>query len=174
YDSNAEGSDHVVIELDIGSSAPVQPVTTNGTAIVGQAGRIRGFFVLPYTRQDPSPAYLDDGRVGIAGTQGGADGTDVVVALTVDNAGSTTFDPAAGYRIGVPPGAPGWTPDRFDLDAPLDPGRTATQVVTLRAPAARAAPLQLQLVRDRGNGEPVAWFGRPSDPTEVAAGVAAG
>jgi hypothetical protein len=174
YDSNAEGSDHVVIELDIGSSAPVQPVTTNGTAIAGQAGRIRGFFVLPYTRQDPSPAYLDDGRVGIAGTQGGADGADLVVTLTVDNAGSTTFDPAAGYRIGVPPGGGDWTPDRFDLDAPLDPGRTTTQVVTLPAPAGGTTTLQLQLVRDPGNGDPPVWFGRPSDPTEVAAAVAVG
>ncbi len=185
YDSNAEGSDHVVIELDIGSTAPAQPVTTNGTAIAGQAGRVRGFFVLPYARKDPSPAYLDDGRLSIAGTAiadsagsaGSADRGEVTVTLTIDNTGSTSFDPDAGYRIGVAPGVAGWEPDRCELDGPLDPGRTTTQVLTLRMPVGgpvTPSTLQLQLLRDPGPQGTAAWFGRPTDPVEVATGVPVG
>ncbi len=167
YDCNAEGSDHVVIELDIGSTAPVQPVTTNGTALPGQAGRIRGFFVLPYARQDPAPAYVDDGTLSIAVT--GAETSGGSVTLTVDNTGSTTFDPAAGYRVGVAPGDAGWDAVRFDLDGPLDPGRTTTQVLTVPAAGGRSTP-RLQLVRDPVAGGDPTWFGRPTDPIGVLVG----
>jgi hypothetical protein len=68
YDSNYEGSDNVTITLDIGSSAPARPILTNGTSMPGRSGHIRGLFVLPYQRKDPSPAYVDDGQVTFAGT----------------------------------------------------------------------------------------------------------
>lgn len=171
YDSNAEGSDHVIIELDIGSSAPVQPVTTNGTSISGQAGRIRGFFVLPYSHRDPSPAYVDDGRLTLDATQtaGLPVGDEATLTVTVDNTGSTSFDPAAGYRVGVVPGAAGWEPTRFDLPGPLDPGRTTTLPVTLSRVGPTTGPLQLRLVHDGGSGD--TWFGTPTTPFQVSVGA---
>ena len=166
YDSNAEGSDQVVIELDIGADAPVQPITTNGTSDPARTGRIRGFFVLPYTHRDPSPAYVDDGRVTGDGPVSAAltVGDPLTLTLTVDNTGSTSFDPRAGYRVGVLPGTAGWAPTRFDLPAPLDPGRTTTLSVTVTRTDPAAAPLQLQLVRETGVGDG-AWFGTPTTPT---------
>jgi hypothetical protein len=169
YDSNAEGSDHVVIELDIGSTAPVQPVTTNGTAIAGQAGRVRGFFVLPYAHEDPAPAYLDDGAVTVASTSG-----PLTVDVVIDNTGSTTFDPALGYRLGVAPEGSGWGPTRWELDVAVDPGRTVTQVVPLSPPSgAASSPPRLQLVRDDDARGETVWIGRPTDPLalEVPAAV---
>ena len=164
YDSNAEGSDHVVIELDVGPGAPVQPITTNGTSTPGQTGRIRGFFVLPYAHRDPSPAYIDDGRLTLDGALPSdlAVGDQVTFTVTVDNTGSTTFDPRAGYRLGLAPGSTGWAPHRFDLPVPLDPGRTTTLAVTLSLVDAGAARSPLRLLRETGEG--VTWFGRPTPP----------
>lgn len=167
YDCNAEGSDNVTISLDIGSQAPAKPVRTNGTATTGQQGRIRGFFVLPYQRKDPSPAYVDDGTLSVLTTlpEVLAPGETVDITVQVDNTGSTTFDPSRGYRIGSqsPPDNTTWGTARFELAGPLDPGRVTTQALTIRAPSSGSAPLQLQLLR-----ESVHWFGQPSQPVQVA------
>lgn len=177
YDSNTEGSDHVVIELDIGSSAPVQPITTNGTASTGRTGRIRGFFVLPYAHRDPSPAYLDDGRLTLDGAIPPAltVGDEVAVTVTVDNTGSTVFDPATGYRIGIAAGA-GWAPPRIALPSTLDPGRTMTVPVILTAASTDPGPPQLRLLREAGEvvADAEAWFGTPTAPVghPAAASVA--
>lgn len=169
YDCNAEGSDNVTVSLDIGSTAPAGAVSTNGTAIAGQPGRIRGFFVLPYQHQDPSAAYLDDGSVSLLSPVPAkmAPGESVDVTVQIDNTGSTTFDPARGYRLGTTSAADNTTqhgvdPARFELAAPLDPGHVMTQVVTMHAPLSGSAPLQLQLLR-----ESVHWFGQPSQPLQV-------
>ena len=168
YDSNAEGSDHVVIELDIGWSAPVQPITTNGTATPGRSGRIRGFFVLPYTYRDPSPAYLDDGGLTIAGAVPSElmVGEEMTLAMTVDNTGSTSFDPAAGYRIGIASGGSGWEIRRVDLPTPLDPGCTTTVPVTLALTGEAAGPFRLQLRHDADGAE--TWVGAPTTPVEIS------
>jgi hypothetical protein len=169
YDSNVEGSDNVTISLDIGSKAPVLPIATNGTSTESQPGRIRGFFVLPYQRRDPSPAYVNDGSVSFVGAPAPASvapGETVDLTVRVENDGSTTFDPPLGYRLGVPslPDSPGEAA-RFDLSEPLDPGRVTTQTVSVRAPL-NASVLRLQLLR-----EPAQWFGHPTDPLPVTASV---
>jgi hypothetical protein len=168
YDSNVEGSDQVTISLDVASRAPVQPITTNGTSIQNQPGRIRGFFVLPYQRRDPSPAYVDDGSVNFVGAPAPASvaaGETVDLTVRIENAGSTTFDPALGYRLGVPSGPDSSGPPLVDvaLDATLEPGRVVTQTVRLQAPA-DAPALRLQLLRG-----PAQWFGQGTDPVPITA-----
>lgn len=167
YDSNVEGSDNVTITLDIGSPAPARPILTNGTSTTGQPGGIRGFFVLPYQRKDPSPAYVDEGSVSVVGAvpTAVAPGENLNVTVSIDNTGSTTFDPAQGYRLGTqsPADNTAWGTARFELTAPVDPGGTATQTVTVRAPLEGSPTLQLQLLR-----ESVHWFGTPTEPVTVA------
>ena len=171
YDCNAEGSDNVTISLDIGAKAPAKPILTNGTALPDQPGRIRGFFVLPYVRKDPSAAYIDDGQVSFASTVPAsvAPGESLSLTVEIDNTGSTTFDPGLGYRLGTQSPADNtvWGSARFELTAPVDPGRVSTQTVTVRAPLQGSAPLQLQLLRESGQ-----WFGRPTQATEVSVAAA--
>ncbi|HEU4330144.1 MAG TPA: hypothetical protein VFR40_03445 [Lapillicoccus sp.] len=166
YDCNFEGSDNVTITLDIGSTAPARPILTNGTSQAGQSGLIRGFFVLPYQRKDPTPAYIDDGRVDFAGTvpTSVAPGETVNVSVTIENTGSTTFESGRGYRLGTqsPPDNTEWGTARFELTESVDPGRVSTQPVSVRAPLDGAATLQLQLLR-----ESVHWFGEPSEAVPV-------
>jgi hypothetical protein len=172
YDSNFEGSDNVTISLDIGSPAPARPILTNGTSKVGQTGYVRGFFVLPYQRKDPSPAYIDDGQVTLAGRvpTSVAPGETLNLAVTIENTGSTTFESGRGYRLGTqsPPDNTAWGTPRFELSESVDPGPVSTQTVSLRAPLAGAPTLQLQLLR-----ESVHWFGQPSDRVEVTVGTPA-
>ncbi len=169
YDCNAEGSDNVTISLDIGGTAPAKPVATNGTALKEQSGRIRGFFVLPYTHKDPSPAYVDDAAVSVLTTLPATVPPDqsLEVTVSVENRGSTTLNPALGYRLGTqsPPDNTRWGVPGLDLAGPLDPGRVATQQVTVRAPSQGCATLQLQMLR-----ESVHWFGAPSAAVSVSVG----
>jgi hypothetical protein len=166
YDCNYEGSDNVTISLDIGSSAPARPILTNGTSTAGQSGSVRGFFVLPYQRKDPSPAYIDDGQVSFAGgvPTSVTPGETLNLAVTIDNTGSTTFESGRGYRLGTqsPPDNTEWGTPRFELSESVDPGRVSTQTVSLRAPLDVSPTLQLQLLR-----ESVHWFGQPTDPVQV-------
>ncbi len=167
YDCNAEGSDKVTISLDIGSTAPAKPVTTNGTAVKEQSGRIRGFFVLPYTHRDPSPAYVDDAAVSVLTALPArmTPGQSLGLTVSIENRGSTTLDPALGYRLGTqsPPDNTSWGVPGFALAGPLDPGRVATQQVTVRAPSQGSAMVQLQMLR-----ESVHWFGTPSAVASVS------
>ncbi len=166
YDCNYEGSDNVTISLDIGSSAPARPILTNGTSTAGQSGYVRGFFVMPYQPKDPSPAYIDDGHVSIAGgvPTSVTPGETLNLAVTIDNTGSTTFESGRGYRLGTqsPPDNTEWGTPRFELSESVDPGRVSTQTVSLRAPLDGSPTLQLQLLR-----ESVHWFGQATDPVQV-------
>jgi hypothetical protein len=172
YDSNYEGSDNVTITLDVGSSAPARPILTNGTSMPGRSGYIRGFFVLPYQRKDPSPAYVDDGQVTFAGPvpTSVTPGETVNLSVTIDNSGSTTFDPGQGYRLGTqsPPDNTDWGTTRFELSESVDPGRVSTQAVSVRAPLTGSPTLQLQMLR-----ESVHWFGQPTEPVTVTVSTTA-
>ncbi|HEU4999889.1 MAG TPA: hypothetical protein VFT68_13195, partial [Lapillicoccus sp.] len=143
-----------------------RPILTNGTSKPGQSGFIRGFFVLPYQRKDPSPAYVDDGRVDFAGTVPTtvSPGEPLNLSVTIENTGSTSFEPGRGYRLGTqsPADNTDWGTSRFELTESVDPGRVSTQTVSVRAPLDGSPTLQLQLLR-----ESVHWFGEPSAAVPV-------
>jgi hypothetical protein len=58
YDSNFPGRDDITIRLDLSSSGAGTQITTNGTD-GPMAGRIRGFFRVPYRSADPPRLTLD-------------------------------------------------------------------------------------------------------------------
>jgi hypothetical protein len=162
----------VTITLDIGSAAPARPILTNGTSMAGQSGLVRGFFVLPYQRKDPTPAYVDDGLVTFAGTvpTSVTPGETLNLSVTVENTGSTTFESGRGYRLGTqsPADNTDWGTPRFELSESVDPGRVSTQPVSFRAPLNGSPTLQLQLLR-----ESVHWFGQPTAAVPVTVGTPA-
>ena len=164
YDSNYEGSDNVTITLDIGSSAPARPILTNGTSMAGQSGHVRGFFVLPYQRKDPSPAYVDDGQVTFAGTvpTSVTQGETLNLSVTIENTGSTTFESGRGYRLGTqsPADNTDWGTRRFELSERRPRPRRRSQCL-LRAPLNGSPTLQLPL------RESVHWFGQPTVAVSV-------
>jgi hypothetical protein len=59
YDSNFPGRDDITLRLDLSSSGSDTQITTNGTD-GPTAGRLRGFFRLPYRYADP-PLTQSDG-----------------------------------------------------------------------------------------------------------------
>jgi hypothetical protein len=134
YDCNAEGRDDIVIELDISSLTPAKPITTNGTA-GPTAGHIRGFFRLPYTHVDPSPAYIPTAwshyvqlgsnqiSAGPAACSGGPNRIDVFVRGTDNRLYTKSWngDGWTDYRqLGTEefldnPAAVSWGPNRIDV-----------------------------------------------------------
>lgn len=106
YDCNYEGRDNIIITLDISSPAPARTITTTGTATDDSTPRsLRGFFRLPYTHADPSPAYIDD-AVAIVRTAPPpqmSPGQQAQVAVDVTNRGSTTWTAAESYRLVLQP-----------------------------------------------------------------------
>jgi hypothetical protein len=170
YDCNFQGRDDIHISLDISSTTPAKTITTNGTdsAISGQ---IRGFFRLPYTHADPSPAYIDDATVtaSMAPPTSLTTGAQASVRLNAANTGSTTWTPALSYRLGsqAPQDNSNWGTNRVNLQqASVDPGQTASFQFNITAPAAAGNyAFSWQMVR-----ELVHWFGQGSPSISVAVG----
>jgi hypothetical protein len=160
YDCNRPGRDDIVITLDVSAPSPAKPISTNGTD--GEtAGRVRGFFRLPYEHADPSPAYIDDATVavGLVPTAPMPRGSYASVAVDATNTGSTTWTPAAGYRLGSqePQDNTDWGTNRVELPAgPVDPGQSIRFAFPIRGDGAGGVAFAWQLVR-----ESVHWFGRP-------------
>jgi hypothetical protein len=169
YDCNFQGRDDIVIELDISSPTPAKTITTNGTS-GPTPGQIRGFFRLPYTHTDPSPAYIDDAVVAVAAPPTPTNpGATVAVRVTAANTGSTTWTPAGGYRLGSqdPQDNLTWGTNRVELAQPtVDPGQTATFDFTVTIPDGPDTYLfSWQMVREH-----VHWFGHASPSVPVAVG----
>jgi hypothetical protein len=171
YDCNCPGRDDIVIQLDISSATPAKIITTNGTGNIGDPGHVRGFFRLPYTHADPSPAYIDDGSVvaSVLPAAPLAAGGRAHATLRADNTGSTTWTPGQEYRLGSqsPQDNVNWGLNRVDLQVPeVRPGATATFQLDITAPAAAGAyDFSWQMVREN-----VHWFGHPSPQVQVAVG----
>ena len=173
YDCNKPGRDDIVITLDIDSPTPAKPITTNGTD-GDVAGRVRGFFRLPYQHADPSPAYVDDASVSIAAALPTpiAAGATAVVAVDATNTGSTTWTQGGGYRLGSqsPQDNTTWGTNRLELPfGPVDPGRTVRFGYAATAPGAGRYGFAWQMVR-----ESVHWFGHPTGTVTVEVGATAG
>lgn len=169
YDCNREGLDNIVIQLDVSAPAPAKTITTNGT------GPVRGFFQIPYTHADPSPAYIDDAVVS-APTPPPlplAASATVGVRVSAKNTGSTTWTPADAYRLGSqdPQDNQSWGSNRVQLRRPtVDPGETAAFDFQVKAPdVAGSYPFCWQMVHDG-----VRWFGNASPSIPVAVGSVAG
>ncbi len=171
YDCNHQGDDTITIGMDISSHSPARTIATNGTSNLSQQGVIRGFFALPYTHRDPSPAYVDDGAVTmVTGPPSPmTPGQSAQVTVTLSNTGSTTWDPGAGYRLGTqsPQDNAEWGSNRYALPGSLDPEQHSASTFTVTAPAAAGTyHLQLRPVR-----EGVRWFGSPTSSVAVGVGV---
>jgi len=168
-DCNRQGRDDIFISLDISSVKPAKTITTNGTDGPA-AGQVRGFFRLPYSHLDPSPAYIDDATV-IGSTlppASMASGTQVSVQLVATNTGSTTWTLGQAYRLGsqAPQDNTNWGTNRIDLQGSVDPQQTAIFQFNVTAPAnAGAYGFSWQMLR-----ELVHWFGQASPNTEVGVG----
>ena len=174
YDCNKPGRDDIVITLDIDSPTPAKPITTNGTD-GDVAGRVRGFFRLPYQHADPSPAYVDDASVSIAAalpTPIAAGATAVVAPWTPRTPGRRRGPRAAGTAWAVrarrttPPGGRiGWNcrSDRSTRDGPSASATRPPHRVRERYGFA------WQMVR-----ESVHWFGHPTGTVTVEVGATAG
>jgi hypothetical protein len=169
YDCNFPGKDDITIQLDISSATPAKTITTNGTD-TDHSNTLRGFFQIPYTHQDPAPAYIDDAAVRIesvpARMEPGARADARVVAT---NTGSTTWSTPGAYRLGsqAPQDNTAWGLGRVDLQpGSVDPELTTSFTFQITAPAAVARhQFCWQMVRDG-----VAWFGGPSRIAEISVG----
>jgi hypothetical protein len=173
YDCNKPGKDDIVIELDISSPTPSKTITTNGTDVMVNnlhTGTVRGFFKLPYTHQDPSPAYIDDAVAGINTSPARMEpGALAMVKVVVSNTGSTTWTPAATYRLGsqVPQDNTTWGLGRVELQAAtVDPQQVATFTFQVTAPS---TPGRYEFCW-RMLREGVAWFGLRTPVLQIAIG----
>ena len=159
--------DTIVISLDISSPTPAKIITTNGTPDPDRPGQIRGFFRLPYTHADPAPAYIDDATVYSNWWKGqmtpGSSDTPTIVAV---NTGSTTWTPAADYRLGsqVPADNTTWGTARVDLPiTQVDPQDQAVFTFSITAPTLEGQyAFSWQMVRD-----PDDFFGSGIFPAEM-------
>jgi len=167
YDCNYPGRDDITISLDISSTTPAKVITTNGTYDPGRRGQIRGFFRLPYTHADPTPAYIDDAAVYARWDPGqvttGSTETATVVAV---NMGSTTWTQAASYRLGsqAPQDNLTWGTARVDLPAAsVDPQHPVLFSFPVTAPTSQGQfAFSWQMVRD-----PEKFFGSALWPPET-------
>jgi hypothetical protein len=167
YDCNNPGNDSITISLDISSTTPAKPITTNGTDDPSTPGQIRGFFRLPYTHADPTPAYIDDAAVYARWDPGqmatGSSDTATVVAV---NMGSTTWTQAAFYRLGsqAPQDNTIWGTARADLPvASVDPQEPVLFSFPVTAPTSQGQfAFSWQMVRD-----PEKFFGSVLSPPET-------
>ncbi|MDP9903296.1 hypothetical protein [Arthrobacter bambusae] len=174
YDCNYPGRDDITISLDIGSRIPAKAIETNGTdgSFYGsQPGRIRGFFVLPYSPADPSPLYVDDGAVSIQTPPPPlmSPSQSATVILSATNYGTTSWDPGAGYRLGSqdPQDNTEWGTGRIKIPTVIDPGATAVLNFDITAPSSSGnIGFEWQMVR-----ESVHWFGTPSTAIAVPVGI---
>jgi hypothetical protein len=161
YDCNRPGRDDIVIQLDISAPAPAQPITTNGTAAPG-SNTIRGFFRLPYSHADPTPAYVDDAAVSVAVAPPPqlAAGSTAQVVVTATNRGSTTWTPELGYRLGsqAPQDNTTWGTHRVELPGPVDPQGSVSFAFDVTAPAAAGSHAFCWRMLREG----VHWFGVPT------------
>jgi hypothetical protein len=181
YDCNYPESDRITIQLDIGSPTPAGVITTTGTdgsnlpaSIGGPVGQIRGFFRLPYTFADPSPAYIDDAdaTASVLPPLQMLPSATAYVMITARNKGSTTWSRAAGYRLGsqAPQDSTTWGTSRVDLPPStlsIDPEQAAVFQFQAIAPATPGSyNFCWQMLREQ-----VAWFGAASPSFAVSVGV---
>jgi len=167
YDCNNEGNDDITISLDISSTTPAKVISTNGTDDPNTPGQIRGFFRLPYTHADPTPAYIDDATVFSNWWKGqmtpGSEDTATVVAV---NTGSTSWTLAADYRLGsqAPQDNTTWGTARVELPAgQVDPQQQAQFSFPIVAPTVEGQyAFSWQMVRD-----PDHFFGTGIFPPEL-------
>jgi hypothetical protein len=170
YDCNAEGSDQVVIQLDVSTTKPAKPITTNGTS-GPTPGHVRGFFRVPYGHADPSPLYVDDAIVQLVAAPPAqmALGATADVAIAATNTGSTTWTPGAGYRLGsqAPQDNTAWGLGRVELSvASVDPQQNAWFSFRASAPgSAGRYGFAWRMVH-----EAVRWFGTTTPALQVAVG----
>jgi len=165
YDCNNPGRDDITISLDISSETPAKVISTNGTDMSpDRPNEIRGFFRLPYTFASPAPAYIDDATVfsmfwNEIMTPGEED-TATVIAI---NTGSTSWTPAADYRLGSqsPQDNTTWGTARVDLPtAQVDPQQEVRFSFPIVAPDVEGQfAFSWQMVRD-----PDMFFGTGTDP----------
>jgi hypothetical protein len=174
YDCNNQGDDDITISLDISSTTPAKVISTNGTQDPNTPGQIRGFFRLPYTHADPTPAYIDDATVYSNWWKGqmtpGSDDTATVVAV---NTGSTSWTPADDYRLGsqAPQDNATWGTARVELPAAqVDPQQQARFSFPIVAPTVEGQyAFSWQMVRD-----PDHFFGTGIFPPEMVTVAPAG
>lgn len=174
YDCNIPNSDDIVIQLDISSPVPAKTITTNGTG-VGTTGQIRGFFRLPYTHADPSPAYVDHATVGspVHPPTPMAAGARARVTVTALNTGSTTWTARDSYRLGsqAPQDNTTWGTGRVQLPRnAVDPGDRAQFQFDVTAPATPGRYAFCWQMLQEG----VRWFGQASPRITVAVGSTTG
>jgi hypothetical protein len=175
YDCNRPNRDDIVIQLDISSPVPAKTISTNGTQNLDRPGTIRGLFRLPYQHRDPSPAYIDDANAAITAAPPPAMAPDAtaVVRITATNRGSTSWTPAAAYRLGsqAPQDNTIWGLNRVELQsAVVDPQQTAT--FTFEVTAAHIAgeyDFSWRMVHDG-----VTWFGTQTPTLPIAVGAIGG
>ena len=171
YDCNNPGRDDITISLDISSPTPAKTISTNGTS-GPSPGVVRGFFRLPYTHADPSPAYIDEAVVSITVPPPAqmTPGSQAAVEVTALNTGSTSCTPALNYRLGsqAPQDNTIWGTGRVGLAvADVDPQQAASFSFKITAPAAPADDqFCWQMLR-----ESVHWFGSASPDIPVAVGA---
>ncbi len=174
YDCNNPNRDDIVIQLDVSSPTPAKTITTNGTAGPA-AGTIRGFFPLPYTHADPSPAYIDDAVVTTLALPPAqmALGATAPVTISVTNTGSTTWTTDAGYHLGSqsPQDNLTWGTGRVPLPpGSWDPQQTKVFAFGAHAPGtAGTYDFAWEMVHDG-----VHWFGVSTPPMRIAVGASGG
>jgi hypothetical protein len=173
YDCNEPGRDDITITLDISSPVPAKTITTNGTD-GPNPGSIRGFFRLPYTHADPSPAYIDDAVANLRTPPPPqmTPGQQASVTVDVTNRGSTTWTAAEIYRLGsqAPQDNLNWGLGRVELPDSVEPDQTVSFDFTVTAPGqAGSYGFSWQMLR-----EGVLWFGTATPPLPVAVGTTGG
>jgi NTE family protein len=92
-------------------------------------------------------AFVDGTSLPASVTAGSA----APVAVSVTNRGTTSWDPAAGYRLGSyePPDNTTWGPTRAELPAVVHPGQAIRLTFTVTAPARLGpTPCVWRMVRD--------------------------
>jgi hypothetical protein len=173
YDCNRPGRDDITITLDISSPVPAKTITTNGTARPN-LGSVRGFFRLPYTHADPSPAYIDDAGAVLRNPPPPqmTPGQEASVTVDVTNRGSTTWTAAEGYRLGsqAPQDNLNWGSGRVELPSSVEPDQTVGLDFTIAAPGkAGSYGFSWRMLR-----EGVQWFGATTPTLPVAVGLTGG
>jgi hypothetical protein len=169
YDCNMPGDDNITITLDTSSPVPAKTITTNGTS--GPAGNVRGFFRLPYTHADPSPAYIDDAAATLRTPPPPqmVPGQQAHVSVDVTNRGSTTWTAPETYRLGsqAPQDNVNWGLGRVELPHSVDPDGTVSFNFDVTAPAQNGSyTFSWRMLR-----EGVQWFGTATPALRVAVGA---